>query len=62
MTDSVSQQPSGSFGEASRPGEDESEGYIRDLRQEGLLGHWVLGSSWVSDSGDLGGRLSIYFG
>lgn len=62
MTDSVSQQPGGYLGEASRPGENESEGYIRDLRQEGLLGYWILGSSWVSNSGDLGGRLSIYSG
>lgn len=37
--DSVSQQPSGYLGEASRPGGDESEGHVRDLRQEGLLGH-----------------------
>lgn len=35
MVDPVSQQPGGYFGEATRPGGDESEGYIRDLRQEG---------------------------
>lgn len=54
MMDPVSQQPRGYFGEASRPGGDESEVYIRDLRQEGF---WdtVLGGSWVLDTGDLGG-------
>lgn len=45
MMDSVSQQPSGYRGEVSRPDGDESEGCIRDLRQEGFLGHWVLGGS-----------------
>lgn len=52
------QQPSGYFREARRPGWDESEDCIRDLRQEGLLGHGILGGSCVSDSDGLGGRLS----